>query len=76
MDDDSRVVTWEDVVAVCKLLGIRYYVVDGEEVCIFRPNAWETFGTTFTDPAAALEFISAEEHPLEIKYANILRTKP
>ena len=63
--------TWEDVFAVCKLMGVEYFV--GDESIIIQRNF---HFTAFTDPAAALEFISAEEHPLEKKYANILRTKP
>lgn len=65
--------TWEDVFAVCKLMGVEHSSTLWEgEVVIKRNNQF----TIFTDPAAALEFISAEEHPLEKKYANILRTKP
>lgn len=65
-------ITWEDVMAVCKMMGARVAVYDGQWV-IGRPNA---IGSMFTDPAAALEYLSAEEHPLEQKYANILRTIP
>ena len=64
--------TWEDVFAVCKMMGIGYSDEFDEGYTFFRPGA---FGTSFTNPTAAMEFISAEEHPLEKKYANILRTK-
>ena len=67
--------TWEDVVAVCKLMGVKYERDEWDgEVVIYRLGG--IFGSIFSDPAAALEFISGEEHPLEKKYANILRTKP
>ena len=67
--------TWEDVVAVCKLMGVKYERDEWDgEVVIYRLGG--IFGSIFSDPAVALEFISAEEHPLEKKYANILRTKP
>lgn len=67
--------TWEDVFAVCKLMKVQWVETgfsDGSYT-VYRSGA---FGTSFTDPTAALEFITAEEHPLEMKYARILRTKP
>ena len=64
--------TWEDVFAVCKLMRIDFDFYE-DLMDVRRPGS--AYGTIFTDPAAALEFISAEEHPLETKYANILRTK-
>lgn len=65
--------TWEDVFAVCKLMGVDYSDEYDEGYTFWRPSA---FPSTFTNPTDALEFISAEEHELEKKYANILRTKP
>lgn len=65
-------ITWEDVFAVCKLMGVGYSDEYDEGYTFFRSD----FGTTFTNPTAALEYLTAEEHPLEKKYANILRTKP
>ena len=73
MDDNSGTLTWEDVFAVCKLMGVGYIRDLEGGAFMFGRNGQLTI---FTDPAAALEFISAEEHPLEKKYANILRTKP
>jgi hypothetical protein len=76
--DSSQSLTWEDVLAVCKLMGEDAVYCSpceagGNEYAVCRFGG---FVTVFTDPAAALEFISAEEHPIEKKYANILRTKP
>ena len=65
--------TWDDVFAVCKLMQIEFDFYE-DMMDVRRPGS--AHGTVFTDPAAALEFISAEEHPLETKYASILRTKP
>lgn len=64
--------TWEDVQAVCKLMGVMWRPVE-EGITVWRKDSF--LGTTFSDPAEALEFISADEHQLETKYANILRTK-
>lgn len=70
----SDELTWEDVEAVCRVLG-GITLVDGfedNERMIYRKGF---LGTCFTDPAAALEYLTADEHPLEKKHANILRTK-
>ncbi len=68
--------TWEDVFAVCKLMGVAFWAsgFDDGSYCILKP--FNGFATSFLDPAAALEFISAEEHSLEKKHGRILRTKP
>lgn len=74
MDDDSGTLTWEDVEAVCKLMGVK--IVEGfedNERMVYRRGF---LGTCFSDPAAALEFITAEEHPLERNHATILRSQP
>ena len=70
--------TWDDVFAVCRMLGVVVQRVDDEELqhetyAIYRFNSFPTF---FVRPEDLLEYITAEEHPLETKYANILRTKP
>lgn len=67
--------TWDDVIAVCKLMDVacgESGFGDGTYVIVKK---WAEWGTTFSDPAAALEFISAPEHKLETKYANILGTQ-
>ena len=76
MDQQNSDITWEDVFAVCKLMEVGYSDEYDEGFTFWRPSTRESIRTTFTNPAAALEFISAPEHPLEVKYANILRTKP
>jgi hypothetical protein len=71
---NSEEITWEDVEAVAKVLGVC--MVDGfedNERTIYRRGS---LGAIFTDPTAALEYLTAEEHFFEKKYANILRTKP
>ena len=66
--------TWEDVFAVCKLMGdCNCMFLDDGTVAVFK--SW-SIATVFTNPHDALEFISAEEHPLEKKHGRILRTKP
>lgn len=74
--DNNQSITWEDVFAVCKLMGVGYSDEYDDGYAFWRPSNHETIRTTFTNPAAALEFLTAPEHPLEQKYANILRTKP
>lgn len=72
--DPSQSITWEDVVAVAKVMGVAAVQDEwySNEYLVFRAGSC----TAFSDPTAALEFITAEEHPIETKYANILRTKP
>ena len=54
--------TWEDVIAVCKVVGIEYEFYE-DMLDVRRPgNGW---GSLFTRPADALEFISAPRHELE-----------
>jgi len=68
-------VTWEDVEAVCKVMGedmVYIRRLDEESYAVYRFGG---IATVFTDPTAALEFISADKHPIEKKHANILRTK-
>lgn len=71
--DNNQSITWEDVIAVCKLMGVKHEW-DGVELTVYRPHG--IFGVTFSSPSDTLEHISAPEHPLEQKYDNILRTKP
>ena len=57
--------TWEDVEAVCKVMDIacgESGFEDGTYIVVKRLGDW---GTTFSDPAAALEFITAPKHELE-----------
>ena len=54
--------TWEDVIAVCKVLGVEYEFYE-DMVAIRRPGS--AFDTAFTRPDEALEFISAPRHELE-----------
>lgn len=54
--------TWEDVIAVCKVLGVEYSFYE-DMVAIRRPGS--VFDTAFTRPDQALEFISAPRHELE-----------
>lgn len=71
----SEQITWEDVAAVCKVMGVEYeYDAEFKDFSVHRYGA--ELGATFTNPIDALDFISAEQHFLETKYANILRTKP
>ena len=75
MDSDSGVITWEDVEAVCKLIGpetVHIRCLDNDTYAVFRFGG---IATIFTDPVAALEFISAEEHPIE-RYVKLHGTKP
>lgn len=75
MDDDSGVITWGDVAAVCRLMGVRYkYEVEFNDFAVYRLD--DSFGASFYTPQDALEYLTAEEHPIEKKYARILRTKP
>ena len=62
-------ITWEDVAAVSKLMG-----VDMLGTMVRRPSL--PMYAHFETPFEALEYLTAEEHPLEQKYASILRTKP
>ena len=54
--------TWEDVFAVCKLMGVEYVRDLGEGAFMFSRNNQLTI---FSDPSAALEFITAPKHKLE-----------
>ena len=54
--------TWEDVTAVCKVLGVDYEFYE-DLLDVRRPGA--LCGTCFTQPDQALEFISAPKHELE-----------
>lgn len=70
--DPSQSLTWEDVEAVCKLMGVVCrYDKDFNDFTVYRLDT--TYGATFSDPQDALEFLSAEQHPIEKRYANILR---
>lgn len=69
--------TWEDVFAVCKVMGVHWRQSKWDEddgSYIFYRAGW--LGGMFTNPTDALEYLTAEEHPLEKKYGTILRTKP
>lgn len=68
----SDEITWDDVAAVCKMMGVTWRLVE-EGAIVWRKDSF--LGTTFSDPAEALEYLTAEEHALEEKYATILRTK-
>lgn len=76
MDSDSGTLTWEDVFAVCKMMECACGESGFEDGTYIVVKKWGDWGTSFSDPSAALEFITTPEHPLEKKYANILRTKP
>lgn len=59
---NSEEITWEDVIAVCKVLGVEYEFYE-DLLDVRRPgNRW---GSLFTRPADALEFITAPRHELE-----------
>ena len=67
MDDDSRVVTWEDVFAVCKLLGVVVQKVNDEDLrheayAIYRFDSYPTY---FVRPEDLLDFVTAPKHEIE-----------
>ena len=74
METPSDDLTWEDVEAVCKLMGVEVVQDDWYPNQRYIYNG-QSISTVFEDPTAALEYLTADEHPLAKKHANILRTK-
>lgn len=56
--------TWEDVFAVCKLMGIGHSD-EFDEGYIFWRLGQDDIGGNFTNPRDAIEFITAPRHELE-----------
>ena len=74
METPSDELTWEDVAAICKVMGVEYHM--DKEFNDFRVHrSIIGFGATFSNPQDALEYLTAELPPIENKYGNILRTK-